>query len=527
MKTYDERIESIFRKYEERLAEKKRRSAIIRRATVSSGAGAAVLLGVWFVSGDTLKKSINNDYPENIIETETTAVTTASVTNAADKKTASVTTKNISTKTTSAHTANSETHTQAVNTAPAGNDRSLDTSVASKSDISAGTQTAAVTNNTIRTAVISENTTASASEKTDSITTTVAPATQSLVTKPRTTVQEMTTENESFRTTTTPFIVTKPTSAQNPSGPESVTPEKLEPVPAEIIHELFSEFDLLNDKKVVWYMDDIPVDARGGTRLSLLIERTASDGEKYKAMATIHVYTGSTNGLPEDMDFVAVSFNNTEETYLYKYIPAPDKWNYSEIHLNEGLNTYKYQETEVEAKEADSIIENTDISFTDYYTMKTFTENVEVYSLKGISSDYAVAVLDKNGLYHLYVNQSFKPMSIKDVKEKMGVRDLKFDSTVYFKAKYSSDTDRETYSVDPDVISDMIFSSSTFRLNANGRPEGESIVIEAETQQTFRTKITFTIYKNGNMLISLNGGEVKCYLGSIRARDIISYVTQK
>ena len=45
MKNYDERIESIFRKYDERLAEKKRRRTMILRSC-AIGAGAAAVLGV-------------------------------------------------------------------------------------------------------------------------------------------------------------------------------------------------------------------------------------------------------------------------------------------------------------------------------------------------------------------------------------------------------------------------------------------------------------------------------------------------
>lgn len=71
MKNYDERIESIFRKYDARLAEKKRRNSIIRRAAASTGVCAAAIGVVWFVSGDSFKDAMRPDFPDNIIVEET------------------------------------------------------------------------------------------------------------------------------------------------------------------------------------------------------------------------------------------------------------------------------------------------------------------------------------------------------------------------------------------------------------------------------------------------------------------------
>lgn len=79
MKNYDERIESIFRKYDARLAEKKRRKAIIRRVAASTGVCAAAIGAVWVISGDSIKNAMKQDFPDNIIveEAEPSAETTA------------------------------------------------------------------------------------------------------------------------------------------------------------------------------------------------------------------------------------------------------------------------------------------------------------------------------------------------------------------------------------------------------------------------------------------------------------------
>lgn len=71
MKNYDERIESIFRKYDARLAERKRRNAVIRRAVASTGVCAAAIGIVWVISGDSFKDAMRHNFPDNIIVEET------------------------------------------------------------------------------------------------------------------------------------------------------------------------------------------------------------------------------------------------------------------------------------------------------------------------------------------------------------------------------------------------------------------------------------------------------------------------
>lgn len=116
MKNYDERIESIFRKYDARLAEKKRRNSIIRRAVASTGVCAAAIGVVWFVSGDSFKDAMKPNFPDNIIveETEPSGETTAP---AKPVTTNAVTAPRIETSTAAA-TKTSDVSSVSINTAP-------------------------------------------------------------------------------------------------------------------------------------------------------------------------------------------------------------------------------------------------------------------------------------------------------------------------------------------------------------------------------------------------------------------------
>ena len=78
MKSYDEIADSIIKKYEHRLAERKRRKAIIMRST-ALGLGAAAIVGVG-ICANALKPPKKPTAESSAIIAETTAATSAETT---------------------------------------------------------------------------------------------------------------------------------------------------------------------------------------------------------------------------------------------------------------------------------------------------------------------------------------------------------------------------------------------------------------------------------------------------------------
>ena len=115
MKSYDERIESIFKKYDERLAEKKRhRSMLIRRAAaVTLGTAAVLVIGI---ATQIMKPPRKPDPRSSGIITETSAATTdATVTTTALLQTSKASTPQATT-TATVTTTTAESRTTAMHT---------------------------------------------------------------------------------------------------------------------------------------------------------------------------------------------------------------------------------------------------------------------------------------------------------------------------------------------------------------------------------------------------------------------------
>lgn len=180
MKNYDERIESIFRKYNEKLEAKKRKTAVIRRIAFSTaGLCAAVIVCVFALKVPTDSFDYNYDNviasTENVTDATSTAPivsviqTTATTAQSSPQEQTTTSSEQI---TTSVHSPISSVSTTAVTTA------------ASKTDISATTST------------VSETSTASRTESTAATTQTTATSSQS-------SQQEQTTKSSTTTITTT------------------------------------------------------------------------------------------------------------------------------------------------------------------------------------------------------------------------------------------------------------------------------------------------------------------------------------
>ena len=85
MDRFEKRAAEIMRLGEKRIAEKKRRSTIIRRSAASTGACAAAIAGVWLMSGKDLKDAAKPHQPDVVIAGTTVSAETQPATGSSRK----------------------------------------------------------------------------------------------------------------------------------------------------------------------------------------------------------------------------------------------------------------------------------------------------------------------------------------------------------------------------------------------------------------------------------------------------------
>ncbi len=103
---------------------------------------------------------------------------------------------------------------------------------------------------------------------------------------------------------------------------------------------------------------------------------------------------------------------------------------YTEAKL--GDITYSTQNTEIPAENVLSFLGETEMQGYDIYTDTAYTVNAQIYSIKSVGTDCAVAVRIDNGEnYYVYVNSWYEPDTLGDF-----INDLDLKNTVVFRKAY-------------------------------------------------------------------------------------------
>ena len=523
MKNYDERIDSIFRKYEERLVEKKRRSAIIKRAAVSSGAGAAVLLGVWFVSGDTLRNSMDNNYPDTVVETtETTAVTSSAVSAVTtditeEKTTTTVRTKKTEAKTTAVGEARTTTAVRSSGTKEAGHPQQTASPSPQRTEAAERS-----------TAVVRTTATGTASAN---IPTATSAGTATRPVQPATSARQTTTAAHAVttarQTTTIAHVVTQPVTAFVPPVTRTVSPPNVEvinretdEITNEVVREYFGEIDLFKGRKLSWYAENVSESVKGDYITDGSQTRTPN-GKHYFTMVKYYRYNGTHEGMPEDL--VVVEFEDCDGLFLYEYTEDGSfNWDYYyQLRMEDSDVVYTNRHAEVDASEIGELIGSAFLSYTHNFTGKVTEGSYDVYSISGISPEYAVAACDDNGRYHFYCNNEFRPASVEDLFEKLDLNDLTFDETAnFFNTPFSQ------HKVDSDRINEILFNDPKLSIKTKLSRKYAYIQLFASNGHDFMGDIIFNIYQNGEIDLELNGNNYYLRTLSSRAEELFSYVIE-
>ncbi|HPY86252.1 MAG TPA: hypothetical protein PLS20_14635, partial [Ruminococcus flavefaciens] len=161
---------------------------------------------------------------------------------------------------------------------------------------------------------------------------------------------------------------------------------------------------------------------------------------------------------------------------------------------------YKNRHAEVDASEIGELIGSAFLSYTHNFTGKVTEGSYDVYSISGISPEYAVAACDDNGRYHFYCNNEFRPASVDDLFEKLDLNDLTFDETAnFFNTPFSQ------HKVDSDRINEILFYDPKLSIKTKLSRKNAYIQLFASNGHDFMGDIILNIYRNGEIDLELNG----------------------
>ena len=425
MKNYDERIESIFRKYDERLALKKRRKAMIIRRSAALCLGAAAVLGIGIFTN--VMKPPKRPTPEQsgIITESSSTVTTSAVTS--DETTAVNTTAiATSTKATTSKASNSDVHTSA-----------------------ATKMTAYIT------VAVTNKTTAATARSTSTI--------QSDTTSAAATASAM--------TTVRPAATTRPANTTTGFEPETTA-------------------------------------ARPQT--------TATDNESPLSPAET-----TTRPYPEsavEPTFTTTDPNATTTAYNYDSFLRE---NFSTLAITDNEIKYRMYLKSVEPKDIGGKIKELTLIPTVPKEQFPRTVNAQVYEIKKISSECAVAVkFEGLSEYRLYRNVYYVPETVGEMLDKLNLYENMSFGIAYVGIEHTQ------YEFDTDMIWKMLLSDRDAHAVRDFALSGNDIDITVNVPIIGKTGISFLVSRKGYIRTNIIDYGVCFYVGEEKTQAFFDYVLE-
>ena len=194
-----------------------------------------------------------------------------------------------------------------------------------------------------------------------------------------------------------------------------------------------------------------------------------------------------------------------------------------------GDITYSTQNQQIPAENVLSFLGSTEMSGYDIYTDTTYTVNAQIYSIKSVSTDCAVAIkIDDGEEYYVYGNSWYEPDSLGDF-----INDLDLKNTVVFRKAYideyeyfdnGSEHKQRIYAdFDDNVIWDML-SDVLDAKNVEYNHPYDRIGIETDLPKLGYKNISFCITPDGYIITNILGTQKCFFIGTEKFKVFDEYL---
>ena len=201
---------------------------------------------------------------------------------------------------------------------------------------------------------------------------------------------------------------------------------------------------------------------------------------------------------------------------------------YNEAKL--GNITYSTQNTEISAENILGFLGSTEMQGYDIYTDTTYTVNAELYSIKSICTDCAVAVkIGDEDKYYVYVNVWYTPETLEDLIDAIDMK-----NTVSFGKAYKNYTDydkNEHVSVvfadfDDSIVWNMILSDTGIKNIEYDRFKEMLISVSVDIPLLGYKNISLGVTKDGYIVTNIMSTQKCFFIGEEKAEAFADYISE-
>ncbi len=258
-----------------------------------------------------------------------------------------------------------------------------------------------------------------------------------------------------------------------------------------------------------------------------------TDGENATAVQEIATAPAAQSGTPEiNIEIVTEPAIEIAPEII---VDRVTEWNalticekYSEVTV--GEITYSSQIKSVDKKHVLSHITDCTMTAYNYSEDKTYTHNASVYSIKGISTECAVAVKYENdNSYYVFVNLWYEPDTIGDFIADIDLKNTvifgkAFANTYEYGELFSSYTHRVYEDFDDAIIWNMLLSDTEIKNVQYNAPYSKLAEIEVSLPMLGYASTAFCISGDGYIITNILGTQKCFFIGTEKTEAFAEYL---
>ncbi len=217
-----------------------------------------------------------------------------------------------------------------------------------------------------------------------------------------------------------------------------------------------------------------------------------------------------------------------EMTIVPQWVDLAVPMKYTEAKLGDII--YSTQCAEIPAENVLSSLGNTEMQGYDIYTDTAYTVNAQIYSIKHVSTDCAVAVkFGDEDKYYVYVNVWYTPETLGDL-----INAIDMKNTVSFGKAYKDYTDydkKEFVSVvfadfDDSIVWKMLLSDRSVKNIEYDRFKDMLISVSVDIPLLGYKNISLGVTKDGYIVTNIMSTQKCFFIGEEKAKAFEAYISE-
>lgn len=200
--------------------------------------------------------------------------------------------------------------------------------------------------------------------------------------------------------------------------------------------------------------------------------------------------------------------------------------------VNYNDNNYDSKNTKISSDMISQKLGTATLTGKDTYANKVYNNNAEIYEIKNISKECAIALKFENTVeYYVYINAYYKPDTLQEFIDDLNLKQTLSFGTVYYQYFDTSREENKQYvqvefpNVEDDIIWNMLFSdTSVNNVHSDNEVHDRIMSISVDIPLLGYKNISVSVSEDGYLMTNILDTGKTFYIGVNKVQEFVNYV---